>query len=202
MATKTCAAKKTQPGSTFASGLIFPLDKAIYMGVGISIVLFLKKVGRPKLVEYDFNDRGELAEKPKSKPRDAISIVHVEGDLFFGSTDIFQDQVRSLVNTPAIKVIILRLLNAHHIDASATLAIRELARFARSQDRHVLISGIRSDVRPVLERAKIDEAVGRKNMFDYTPENVTLSTRDALKRAQEIIGTRNAEIVLFAKDNQ
>ena len=139
---------------TFASGLLFPLDKAIYIGVGISIVLFLKKVGRPQLVEYDFNERGELAEKPASKPRNAISIVHVEGDLFFGSTDIFQDQVRALVHSPAIKVIILRLLNAHHIDASATLAIRELNRFARDQGRHVLISGIREDISPILERAR------------------------------------------------
>ena len=187
---------------TFASGLILPLDKAIYVGVGISIVLFLKKVGRPQLVEYDFNERGELAEKPESKPRDAISIVHVEGDLFFGSTDIFQDQVRSLVNSPAIKVVILRLLNAHHIDASAALAIRDLTRFARSQERHVLISGIRADVRPVLERARIDETVGADNMFDYTPENVTLSTRNALKRAQEIIGTKSADILFFAKDKQ
>jgi len=187
---------------TFGSGLLFPLDKAIYIGVGISIVLFLRKVGRPQLVEYDFNERGELAERPASKPRDAISIVHVEGDLFFGSTDIFQDQVRALVRSPAIKVIILRLLNAHHIDASATLAIRELNRFARSQGRHVLISGIREDIRPVLERARIHEAVGEENMFDYTPENVTLSTRNALKRAQELLGSNTADIVFYAKEKR
>lgn len=188
--------------ATFLSGLVLPLDTAIYVGVGLSILLFLKKAGRPRLTEYDFNARGELAEKPDPERKNAISIVHVEGDLFFGSTDIFQDQVRQLVRSPHIKVVILRLLNAHHLDASSALALRELTQFARSQKREVLLSGIREDMRPILERARLDELIGRENMFDYTPENVTLSTRNALLRAKQLIGDEPADILLFAKDRQ
>jgi len=187
---------------TFAGGLLFPLDTAIYIGVGISILFFLRKVGQPRLREYDFIAQGELAEKGADTPRKSVSIVHVEGDLFFGSTDIFQDQARELVRTPNLQVMILRLLNAHHIDASASLAIRELVGFARSEGREVLISGIRGDIRPILERAGIIDLVGQENMFDYTPENVTLSTRNALKRAQAIIGEESAEILLWAKERK
>ena len=39
-------------------------------------------------------------------------------------------------------------------------------------------------------------------MFDYTPENVTLSTRNALKRAQELLGTDKADIVFYAKEKK
>ncbi|MGB0258288.1 MAG: SulP family inorganic anion transporter, partial [Coraliomargarita sp.] len=42
-------------GVTFFSGMLLPLDTAIYIGVGVSIILFLKKVARPEMVEYAFN---------------------------------------------------------------------------------------------------------------------------------------------------
>ena len=186
---------------TFVSGLLFPLDMAIYLGVGLSILLFLKKVARPKLVEYDFNPSGELAEKQEEEVS-AISIVHVEGDLFFGATDVFLDQMRDLVQTPKIKVVILRLFNAHHIDGSATLAIMDLVRFARNQGREVLISGIHDDIDPIIKRSGIADLVGEENMFHYTPENVTLSTRNALLRAQQIIGDEKADIILYAKEKE
>lgn len=188
--------------TTFGCGLVFPLDTAIYIGVGLSILLFLKKVGKPLLSEYDFNERGELAQSTRPDRKQAISIVHVEGDLFFGSTDIFQDQVRALVRAPHIKVVILRLLNAYHLDASSALALRELTEFARSQGREVLLSGIRQDMRPILERARLHELIGEENLFEYTPENVTLSTRNALLRARELLGDEPTDILLFAKDRK
>ncbi len=110
--------------------------------------------------------------------------------------------MRDLVQTPKIKVIILRLFNAHHIDGSASLAIMDLVRFARNQGREVLISGIREDIFPILRRSGISILVGEENMFHYTPENVTLSTRNALLRAQEIIGDRKADIILYAKEKE
>lgn len=37
-------------GMTFGSSMLLPLDTAIYIGVGVSIMLFLKKVARPDMV--------------------------------------------------------------------------------------------------------------------------------------------------------
>jgi SulP family sulfate permease len=47
---------------TFTSGLFFPLDSAIYIGVATSIILFLKKIATPEMVEYAFNQEGHLAQ--------------------------------------------------------------------------------------------------------------------------------------------
>jgi len=184
--------------ATFCTGLLFPLDIAIYFGVGLSIALFLKKVSSPTLQEMDFNDKGEvLATAPKK--RSAISIVHVEGDLFFGSTDVFLDRMRDLVEAPHLKVIVLRMLNAHHIDATASLAIANLIQFARQNGRDVILSGVRDDMMPQIEKSGLKSIIGEKNLFEYTPENVTLSTRNALMRAQEIIGSRDTDVILMVK---
>lgn len=185
---------------TVVGGLLFPLDTAIFAGVVTSLLFFLHKVAQPRLVEYAFNKRGELAEKTDSTAQTvpAVSIVHVEGDLFFGSADMFLEQMRLLVQTEHLKVILLRMRNAHHLDATSTFAIAEMVKFARQKGRDVVVSGLQSDAEVVFRRSGLFDLIGEENIFPYTPENVTLSTRDALKRAQKIIGGEKAEIILFA----
>jgi len=185
---------------TFFSGLLFPLDQAIYIGAASSIILFLKKVSKPQLIAYSFNSHGELTEKTKGSGEPeipGISIVYVEGDLFFGSSDIFLDQARLLYEDPSIKVIILRVRNAHHIDATSVMAIGDLARFAREKDRDLIISGAGHDFERVLKNSGIYDIIGENNFFPNKPKNPNLSTKEALKRAQEIIGQETANIHLF-----
>lgn len=189
--------------TTFLSGLFFSLDIAIYMGSGLSIVLFLRKVSRPQITEYDFNTQGQLAEKSPEQQRNipSISIVHVEGDLFFGSTDIFLQTARKIVEDPTLRVVILRLKNAHHLDASVALAIGDLIRFARERGSDIIVSGAHRDVARVFRRSGLIKILGEKNFFRNDPSNQNLSTKQALTRAQEIIGSRNAEIKLFTHEH-
>ncbi len=184
---------------TFLSGLVFPLDTAIYAGVAVSVLLFLKKASIPDLVEYGFNERGELTEKREDEKAAAISIMHVEGDLFFGSTDVFEEQLRQLVSVPEIKAIILRLKNARHLDATGALAIGDFSKQATKRNVKVIVSGAMPEIMKVLTNTEVLDTLGPENVFAHTPENVTLSTRNALMRAQEVLGVESAEIMLFGK---
>ena len=192
---------------TFLSALIFPLYLAIFIGVSLSIFLFLRKVSKPFLVEYEISDQGELRELDgkQKRPIPGISIVHVEGSLFFGAAELFQTQVQRLVADPNLKVIILRLKNARHLDATSVMALRELIRFVRSKDRHLIISGATRDVYKVLKNSGVLKTLqrgcrreeGETNLFFYAPSNPNISTRDALLRAQELLGTKKADIKIF-----
>jgi SulP family sulfate permease len=184
--------------TTFIAGLLFPLDFAILLGVAIAIVLFLRKAGTPQLVEYTFNDEGNLIEAAEHPARrlPGISIIHVEGDLFFGAASLFRDQIRRVCNDPNLKVIILRLKNARHLDATSVMALEELARFLQEEGRFLLVSGAMRDVFRVLRDSGIIESIGRDNFFMASPSNPNVSTRNALKRAQELIG-REAEVRIF-----
>lgn len=192
---------------TFLTALIFPLYVAIFIGVSLSIFLFLRKVSRPHLVEYEVSDDGELREldQKQKRPNPAISIVHVEGSLFFGAAELFQTQVQRLVVDPNIKVIILRLKNARHLDATSVMSLRELIRFVRSRDRHLIISGATRDVYKVLKSSGVLETLqrgcrreeGETNLFFYAPSNPNISTRDALLRAQELLGTKKADVKIY-----
>ncbi len=184
---------------TFGCGLLFPLDTAIYAGVATSVLLFLKKASIPDLVEYGFNEQGELTVKKDDEKAAAISIMHVEGDLFFGSTDVFEEQLRHLVSVPEIKGIILRLKNARHLDATGALAIGDFSRQASKRNVKVIVSGAMPEIMTVLTNTGVLDILGPENVFAHTPENVTLSTRSALMRAQKVLGVETAEIMIFGK---
>jgi len=192
---------------TFLATLLAPLHVAIFIGVAISITLFLRKASKPFLTEYEFNETGELREREgkRARPIPAISIVHVEGDLFFGASELFRTQVQHIVADPAIKVIILRLKNARHLDATSVMALEDLASFMRRNSLHLLISGATKDVYKVLKRSGILETLqqganrtqGESNIFLTMPSNPNISTRDALRRAQQLLGTKEADVRIF-----
>lgn len=192
---------------TFAAALIAPLHTAIFIGVSLSITLFLRKASRPHLVEYEISDDGDLRElgEKRTRPNPAISIVHVEGDLFFGAAELFRTQIQRTVVDENLRVIILRLKNARHLDATSVMALEDLIRFTRNEDRHIIVSGASREVYRVLKDSGVLEVLqeganrkeGETNLFLNHPSNPNLSTRDALLRAQQLLGTTKADIKIY-----
>ncbi len=185
--------------TTFFSGLIMPLDSAIYIGVGISIVLFLKKVARPEMVEYAFNKEGHLAEMNTAEQRGTpeVSIVHIEGELFFGAADLFQDQMRRICEDPNLKIVVLKMRNAHNMDATAVMALEELLRYMAEKDRYLILSEVKSDLIRVLKNSGLYDIIEARNIFTDEPSNPTLSTANALKRAKDHLGDDTANVSIY-----
>jgi SulP family sulfate permease len=183
---------------TVASCLFLRLDTAIYVGIGVSLVLFLRKTSTPTLVEYAINESGNLAElrDPSQRPHPQISIIHVEGELFFGAADLFQEQVRMLADNQNIRVFILRMKNARHLDASTVMAMEYLHDYLRETGRHLLISGSNPDVTRVLENSGLLAQIGRENIFP-AEANPTVATRNALKRAKELLPGESLDVRVF-----
>ena len=183
---------------TLAAGLSMPLDMAIVLGTGSSIFLFLKKAARPELVEYTFNEEGHLLQRQRQEREVLeISIVHVEGDLFFGSADLFRDQIRRVFEEDNLKILVLRMKNAHILDATCVLALEELMNYMKEYDRSLLISGVRDKIYRVLVSSGIVENLGEENVFREDPENPTFSTAQAMRRAQQLLGGREANVTIY-----
>lgn len=198
--------------TTFLATLLTPLHVAIFIGVALSIILFLRKAAVPQMVEYTIHDDGDLRELGEKRPRPnpEISIVHVEGDLFFGAAELFRSQIQRIAADDNLKVIILRLKNARHLDATSVLALADLIKFMRERDRHVLISGTPRPVYRVLQNSGVLDLLqdgiqpdqGISNLFSFIPSNPNISTRNALLRAQQLLGTKEAEISIFHDANK
>ena len=187
---------------TLAACLLLKLDTAIYVGIGIALALFLQQTSTPTLVEYSINERGELAEltDPAKRPQPEISIIHVEGELFFGAADLFQEEVRRLAEDQNIRVFILRMKNARHLDASTVMALENLHGYLRQTGRHLLISGSNPEVTKVLRNSGLLEQIGAENLFP-AEHNPTVATRNALQRAQQLLPQAKPEVRIFYEKN-
>ncbi len=102
-------------------------------------------------------------------------------------------------------MIILRLKNARHLDATSVMALEDLILFMRGRGLHLIVSGATREVYRVLEKSGVmltlqqgcDRKAGESNLFLTNPRNPNLSTRGALKRAQQLLGTDKADIRIF-----
>ena len=185
--------------TTFLAALLVALDFGIILGTATSIMLFLRKASVPELIEYTFTEEGGLTQlEEQRRPDPEVSIVHVEGELFFGAADLFQDQMRRVVEDPNLKVVVLKMRNAHHLDATSVLALDELSRYMSESGRCLLVSEARKEVIRVFKNSGLIEVIGRENIFPDVTQNPLLSTSRALKRAKVVIGDHKAKVSIYA----
>ena len=173
---------------TLGAALFFKLETAIYIGIGTALALFLRKTSTPILVEYTFAESGHLVELPDRAKRvnPQISIIHVEGELFFGAAELFQSQVRQQAEDENIRVFILRMKNARHLDASTMMALESLHDYLRKTGRYLLVSGCSQDVIRVFRNSGLLKQIGEENIFP-AEANPTVSTSRALGRARQLL---------------
>lgn len=186
---------------TLLAAVFLKLDTAIYIGIGVSLALFLQKTSTPLMVEYKFTETGNLAalKHPADRSNPFVSIIHVEGDLYFGAAELFLEQVRRQAEEQNIKVFILRMKNARHLDATAAMAIENLYEYLRETGRVLLISGISDDVGRVLRNNGLLKKFGEKNVFP-AEANPTISTKRALERATELLDRQKAGLRIFYEE--
>lgn len=171
---------------TFLAALFFRLDAAIYCGVGLSLAMFLKKASSPYLREYSIEDGGGFREIHDAAERRfaGIAIIHVEGDLFFGAAELFENEVKALAQDPEIRVIILRMRGARYLDATGLVSLSNLNNYLRSRGQHLLLCGIGDRVEQILHNSGLAAQIGKDHVF-HARDGVLESTRRALKKAQE-----------------
>lgn len=180
---------------TFAAALLLRLDFAIVGGVGVSILLFLRKAAQPEVTEY--NADGDVKRADGDEEGAAVSIVHVEGDLFFGAAEIFRDQMRNACARKNLKIVILKMRNAHHLDATSILALEDLVRSLRQSNRFFLISEVRPDAMRIFKNSGLLELAGAENIFADDTSNPTLSTSKAVRRAMALLEGKDASVSIF-----
>jgi len=180
--------------ATFTATLLFSLDTAIYIGVGLSLVLFLRKAGHPRLIELEYDQTNGFQEmKPADKRRiPEISIVHIEGDIFFGAAEFFENEIGRIASRPGLKVLILRVKSASCLDATSIMGLMRFAENMKKTDKLLVVSGVTGEVERVFRRSGLDKVVGKENIF-FSDVAVLKSTKKALHRALEYVNSKGEE---------
>lgn len=176
---------------TFLSCIFLSLQTALYIGIMLSIVLYLRKAASPRVIEYIYDPQAyELRAVPRTargQKRD-IRIIDVEGELFFGAVDLFQYTLREIAeDDSSTQVLILRLKHVRDLDASAALALKQLHDFLRKSGRHLIVASFPKHVFDVLEKSGLTRLLGSQNLIPFDETAPYSSVEKALKRAEEIL---------------
>ena len=127
---------------------VFGVFEAVGIGVLISIIIFVFRMGR-SIIRRQFSgtrmrsnvERPDKELEILKKHGSRIRIIELEGALFFGSADKINELVRKLV-TVKVDYIILDFKHVNDLDLSAVHVIHNMIRTCEFNSKKLLISSI------------------------------------------------------------
>ena len=137
--------------------------------------------------EIDPNDDPEidleLHEEALAIP-DGVEVYEINGPFFFGIANSFEEMTAEMQDHPAIRVI--RMRKVPFIDSTGVHNLETLCRMSRRDGTRIILSGVRPEVRQVLERTGFPALIGEGNICSH----ISIALRRAEVIAQEIRGIR------------
>jgi sulfate permease, SulP family len=183
---------------TALTGVIIDLDKAVLLGIGLSILLFVPRAAKLKAVELVVTPNRVVRERIPEDPVDPSTVIYdLEGELFFGAApelDRYLDSLQMRVRTNNVKFVVLRLKRVRDPDA---VCVERLLRFMREQEEHritVLLAGVRPDTLTVLDNMGLQRWLPVEQVF---PEEDTeySATLKAVRYARTKLADDSAEAI-------
>ena len=178
--------------ATLVGAWILPLDRAIYFGVGISIVLFLQRARLLTIREMAIGEKGrfreiDLGSREERRSCTTIRILNLTGPLFFAVAGELETALEPFVKNSHIRVLILRVRQAQDFDVTTTSVLEAVAQKLATEGRTLLLLGLRPAVMTLLEQTGIAERIGKENLF-LAQAGWFTAMEGALRRALTLVG--------------
>ena len=187
--------------ATMAGTLFLHLDQAIYLGVGISIITFLRRARLLAIRDLVIDSNGRLREvSGRNRKREShgftqpgvrycthIHVLNLEGSMFFGASGELETALDDVLVNKDIQVIILRLKRIRHLDITSIDTLLRVVAQLQREGRHCLLVGMRGGNVRYLQQVGAIETLGEENLFPSQPTYWFVALEDALTRALELI---------------
>ena len=168
---------------TFLLTVIFDLTIAIEIGLLLAIVLFLRRVMENTQIKV-YSDQLDVAEDTDLdldkhevlNVAPGVSVYEIDGPFFFGVATKFDEIMRSaMASKPLVRII--RMRKVAFIDATAIHNLEILIKSSHNEGIHIVLSGVRQNVRESLEHAGIDKLIGSDHICDHITGAVSMANR-------------------------
>ena len=154
---------------TFICTLAFAphLDRGILIGAGLSILVFLYKSMRPKVVDLSLDVDRALHDAVASGLEQCryIGVVRFDGPLFFANASYLEEQIRNRRRSKkSLKHIIISAGSINDIDSSGEEALSLTVDRVRSAGIDISLSGVNRAVMQVLKRTHLVVKIGEDHI--------------------------------------
>ena len=173
---------------TFLLTVIFDLTIAIEIGLLLAVVLFLRRVMENTEIrvygdKLDAADGTDLSTHEELDLAKGVSVYEIDGPFFFGVATKFDELMRTSMSAKPI-VRIIRMRKVPFIDSTGIHNLEILIKSSQSEGIHVVLSGVRPDVRKALHNSSIDSLLGADHICDHISTAVRTANEIALSAAK------------------
>jgi SulP family sulfate permease len=154
---------------TFFGALFLELELAIFAGVLLSLVLYLERVSRPRIVSRAPDprlDKHALSSDPDLPECPQLKLLRIDGSLFFGSVNHVQetfDRIRA--ENPQQKHLAIIAEGINFVDLQGGEALVREARVRKAAGGDLYLINVKKGLWDALERCGCLDATGAKNVF-------------------------------------
>ncbi|MDE5918501.1 MAG: STAS domain-containing protein, partial [Duncaniella sp.] len=149
---------------TFLLTVIFDLTIAIEMGLLLAVILFLRRVMENTEIKV-YSDQLDIADGSETTLHEVLNVnpgvevYEIDGPFFFGVATKFDEMMRTTLGSKP-RVRIIRMRKVPFIDSTAIHNLEMLIKSSHEEDIHVVLSGVKENVRESLTKAGIDSLLG------------------------------------------
>lgn len=189
MVWRTGAAQAAVMSTTFVLTLLIPLQYAVLVGVGLSVVLYVaRQSAKVDVTRWQFEEGSALPTEvapPAVLPAGEVVVLTAYGSLFFASAQVVESQLPEVDDRSAGAVVVLRLRGKEELGSTFIQTMVRYDATLRAAGCHLVLAGVGESVMRQLTRTGALQQLGRENVFAAEP-GVTVSLQAAIARAHEL----------------
>lgn len=165
--------------TTFCATLFLELEFAIYIGVLLSLVLFLAKTSSPEIASLSYdNEPGtpnrkliDINDKPvKQCPQ--LKIIRIDMSIYFGSINFVERRIAEIVDHQRIYHILIDASRINFIDLSGAEALIAENKRLQQYGGGLYFVGLKSSVYEFAARSGFIKKMGAGHFFDSKTEAI------------------------------
>ncbi|WCK55955.1 SulP family inorganic anion transporter [Aneurinibacillus sp. Ricciae_BoGa-3] len=153
------------------------LTTAVEAGLILAVILFAKRMSERLVIAKVLPDHtqkyGKVLPHVVSDTHDCpqISIYTIEGPLFFGVAQVFEQNIMESIQYKP-KVLILRLGKVPFMDSTGETCLRNVVHRFKNSGGVLLVSGVASDLKQALQKTNLYDEIGERHFFNHTGEAI------------------------------
>ncbi|WP_020682049.1 SulP family inorganic anion transporter [Marinobacterium rhizophilum] len=159
---------------TFLATLFVELEFAIYIGVFLSLALYLRRTSRPSVMEV-----APIPDHPRRQIKNTqrfslqqcpqLKIIRIDGSLFFGAIDHIQQRIRALSNEGDTNRLLIIGKGINFIDVAGAEMLIQESRRLQQRGGKLMFSSLKGTVIDELRANGYLQRIGEELFYD-SPE--------------------------------
>jgi len=154
---------------TFFSTLILGIEHGVLVGIGLSVVAIMIRIGRPNVAVLghlphtrSFRD---VVNHADAYEFEGVVILRVDASFSFVNADVLQDLIVEHVRKSTVKAFILDASSVNDFDTTALATLAEINQIVKANDVFFCISSARQKSLDMLKSSGIMDEIGADHFF-------------------------------------